>query len=273
MAHEPTHRGRIAVLIPVYNDAGQLAMTLRSLCGQRPPLTAVVVDDGSEPPLANDWTELDFPVVLLRQPVNGGIERALNAGLDYITAHGFEYVARLDNGDLCAPGRLARQREFLDANPDVHLVGSNVEWRTDDGQRRFTLALPTTHEAIVRALHHTVCLIHPTVMFRTTVVEEVGVYSTAYPAAEDYEFFWRVAKRFRVANIPETLLTTRFDPEGISIRRRGRQLRSKLRIQLEFFRAGEPLSYIGIAKTLALLLTPYALVVQLKRLLSPSSAR
>lgn len=259
------------MLIPVFNDNGHLATTLQSLGGQGARLTAVIVDDGSEPALAIDRAGLDFPVVLLRQPVNGGIECALNAGLAYITAHGFEYIARLDNGDRCAPGRLARQEAFLDANPDVHLVGSNVEWRTDDGQRCFTLALPTTHEAIVRALHHTVCLIHPAVMFRTTVIEGVGVYSTAYPAAEDYEFFWRIARRFRVANIPETLLTTRFDPGGISIRKRGRQLRSKLRIQLEFFRADEPLSYVGIAKTLTLLLTPYALVVQLKRLLSPSS--
>ena len=261
-------RGRVAVLIPVYEDDGRLAPTLRSLRGQGVPLTAVVVDDGSPTPVSVDGAPAEVPVVLLRLPRNGGIERALNAGLEYIDAQGFEFVARLDNGDACVPGRLAKQCAFLDANPDVHLVGSDVEWRTAEGELAFRLSLPRTHDEISRALHHTVCLIHPTVTFRTSVVRAVGAYSYDYPAAEDFEFFWRIARRFRVANVPEVLLVTRFDRGGISITRRRRQLRSKLRIQLAFFRALEPLSYVGLAKTLVLMSVPYGLVVTLKRALS-----
>lgn len=264
--------GRVAVLIPVYRDDGRLAATLDSLRDQGVALTAVVVDDGSPTPVAVDADAYDFPVVLLRQAQNGGIERALNRGLAWIESRGFEFVARVDNGDLCAPRRLERQCAFLDANPDVHLVGSNVEWRTEEGDLAFRLALPQSHEEIGRALHHTVCLIHPTVTFRTSVVRAVGPYSYAYPAAEDFEFFWRIARRFRVANLPEVLLVTRFDRQGISIQRRRRQLRSKLRIQLRFFRAGEPLAYVGVAKTLVLLGTPYDLVVKVKRALSPAAA-
>jgi glycosyltransferase involved in cell wall biosynthesis len=256
----------------VYNDDGRLAATLRSLCGQGVPLTAVVVDDGSARAVSVDRATLDFPVVLLRQPQNGGIERALNSGLEYIATRAFEYVARLDNGDLCAPTRLRSQCAFLDAHPDVHLVGSNVEWRTDSGELAFQLSLPVSHEAISRAFHHTVCLIHPTVMFRASVVGSVGAYSYDYPAAEDFEFFWRIARRHRVANLPETLLVTRFDPGGISVRRRRRQLRSRLRIQLEFFRAGEPMSYVGLAKTIALMAAPYGMIVRAKRALSPARA-
>jgi len=264
--------GRVAVLIPVYNDAGCLPATLQSLCGQGIPFTAVLVDDGSVPPLDVDTSGLDYPVVLLRMPKNGGIERALNAGLEYILAEGFEYVARVDAGDQCAPTRLARQQAFLDAAPDVQLVGSNVEWRRDDGSFVFGLALPTTHEEITRALHHRVCLLHPTVMFRAGVVRAVGPYSYAYPAAEDYEFFWRIARRYRVANIPEMLHTQRFHDGSISVRRRRRQIRTKLRIQLEYFRAQEPMSYYGVLKTLALMSAPYSAVVKVKNILTRSRA-
>lgn len=260
--------GRIAVLIPVYNEPGCMAATLRSLCGQGVPFTLVLVDDGSVPPLAVDPAPLDYPVVLLRMPKNGGIEAALNAGLEYIAAAGFELVARVDAGDRCAPTRLARQQAFLDAQPDVHLVGCNVEWRRDDDSLAFGLELPTTHAEISRALHHTVCLLHPTVMFRAAVVQAVGPYSYAYPAAEDYEFFWRIARRFQVANIPEMLHTQRFHAGSISIRNRRRQLRSKLRIQLQYFRAAEPLAFVGVARTLALMSLPYSSVVALKGALS-----
>jgi glycosyltransferase involved in cell wall biosynthesis len=228
------------------------------------------VDDGSTPPLTVDVRALDYPVVLLRMPKNGGIESALNAGLAYIAREGFELVARVDAGDRCAPNRLARQQAFLDEHPQVHLVGSNVEWRRDDDSLAFSLALPTTHAEISRALHHTVCLLHPTVMFRASVVTAVGPYSHAYPAAEDYEFFWRIARRFDVANIPEMLHTQRFHAGSISLRRRRRQLHSKLRIQLQYFRVTEPRAFMGVAKTLALMSLPYASVVVVKSALSRS---
>jgi glycosyltransferase involved in cell wall biosynthesis len=265
--HAASKVGRVAVLIPVYNEPGCMAATLRSLCGQGIPFTLVLVDDGSTPPLAVDRASLDYPVVLLRLPKNRGIEAALNAGLEYIVQARFEVVARVDAGDQCAPTRLARQLAFLDANPEVQLVGSNVEWRYDDGTLAFDRSLPTTHAEISRALHHVVCLLHPTVMFRTSVVQAVGPYSFDYPAAEDYEFFWRIARRFQVANIPEMLHTQRFHGGSISVRNRRRQLRTKLRIQLEYFRAGEPLSYYGVAKTLALMSLPYRSVVAIKGVL------
>ncbi|HEX7978923.1 MAG TPA: glycosyltransferase [Gemmatimonadaceae bacterium] len=260
--------GRIAVLIPVYNERGRLRDSLESLRSQGVPFTVVLVDDGSTPPLEVDGDAYDFPIVVLRLARNSGIEAALNAGLEYIEARDFELVARLDVGDRCAPTRLAAQQDFLEAHPDIALVGSNVEWRRDDGSFAFAMALPSDHASIARAMPYTVCLIHPTVMFRTTVVRAIGKYSTSYPAAEDLEFFWRIVRSFRVANLPDTLLVTRFDPGGISITRRRRQLRSKLRIQLEYFRGVEPLSYLGVAKTLALMSVPYSGVVALKGALS-----
>jgi glycosyltransferase involved in cell wall biosynthesis len=264
--------GRIAVLMPVYNEPGCLGATLDSLCGQGVPFTLVLVDDGSEPALAIDVAPLDYPVVQLRLRENGGIEAALNAGLAYVAHAGFELIARVDAGDRCAPSRLVRQQAFLDANPDVHLVGSNAEWRRDDGTLAFGLTLPATHAAICRALHHTTCLLHPTVMFRTSVVEAVGPYSHAYPAAEDQEFFWRVARRFGVANIQEMLHTLRHHDGSISVRNRRRQLRTRLRLQREYFRAAEPLAYLGVAKTMALMSLPYGPVMKLKRALTGARA-
>jgi len=264
--------GRIAVLIPVYNEGGRLRETLESLRAQSVAFTAVLVDDGSTPALQIDASAYDYPILLIRMPRNGGIEAALNAGLDRIEAEGFELVARLDVGDRCTPARLATQQAFLDAHADVHLVGSDVEWRHDDGSLAFALTLPSTHHEISRALHHTVCLIHPTVMFRTSVLRAVGKYSYDYPAAEDFDFFWRIAQRFQVANVPEVLLVTRFDRNGLSVTRRKKQLRSKLRIQLKNFRVGEPLSFVGVARTLALMSVPYSGVVKLKRALSRGRA-
>jgi glycosyltransferase involved in cell wall biosynthesis len=258
----------VAVLIPVYNDDGRLASTLRSIDADNGPTLVVVVDDGSRVALAIERGCCAHEVVVIRHDVNRGIEHALNTGLRYIHSRGIPYVARLDNGDHCVPGRLARQREFLRQNPQIHLVGSAAEWRDDAGRTRFTRVLPTTHDEIVRALHHTTPLIHPSVMFRTSVIGTAGLYSTEYPAAEDLEFFWRVARRHRVANVAETLVVTRFDPGGISIQRRQTQLRSTLRIQVAHFDPWHWASYFGIVRTLGRLAVPYPMIVGVKRLMS-----
>jgi glycosyltransferase involved in cell wall biosynthesis len=256
------------VLIPVYNDRGTLAATLGSLDNQGVPLAAIIVDDGSQPALAVDTAAFDFEIVVLRADTNSGIEHALNTGLAYIRQRGFEYVARLDNGDRCASGRLASQREFLERHPAVYLVGSAVEWQDDHGHSRFTRTFPITHDRIVRALHHTTALIHPAVMFRASVINTAGMYSADYPAAEDLEFFWRIARRHRVANMPATLVVTRFDPNGLSMQRRRAQLRSTLRIQLTFFRPRVWTSYYGVVKTLGKLIVPYSWLVSLKGIMT-----
>src|SRR5690349_14742327 len=257
---------QVAVLIPVFNDDGRLAATVDSVACQGIAVVLVIVDDGSATPVAASELAGECEVVILRHDTNRGIEHALNTGLAYIQRRGVPYVARLDNGDRCAPGRLARQQAFLEQHPDIYLVGSAVEWRDDAGRSRFTRVFPTAHETIVRALHHTTALIHPAVMFRTSVVRTAGMYSADYPAAEDLEFFWRIARRHRVANLPDTLVVTRFDPDGLSVRRRRTQLRSTLRIQLAFFRAGTWASYAGLLKTLGRLVVPYSWIVVAKRL-------
>src|SRR5690348_12197981 len=95
--------GRIAVLIPVFNERGRLRDSLESLRAQGVPFTVVLVDDGSTPPLHVKSEAYDFPIVVLRLERNSGIEAALNAGLEYIESRGFELVARLDVADRCAP--------------------------------------------------------------------------------------------------------------------------------------------------------------------------
>ena len=255
----------VAVLIPVFEDRGTLAATLRSLDREDVHVIVVVVDDGSAVPLADLDAFTRHDVVLVRHDVNRGIEHALNTGLDWIAARRIPFVARLDNGDRSLPYRLTKQLAFLDAHPGVALVGSAVEWRDDAGCSRFTRAFPTDHDDIVRAMHHTTALIHPSVMIRMSALDTVGRYSPDYPAAEDLELFWRMARRHRVANLAETLTVTRFDPAGVSIRRRRRQLVSTLRLQLRFFDIGSIASVYGIVKTLGRFVVPYGWMVAIKR--------
>jgi hypothetical protein len=102
-------------------------------------------------------------------------------------------------------------------------------------------------------------------MLRMSVLDEVGPYSTRYPAAEDYELFFRLLGRAHAASIAEPLTTSVVSRDGITVAKRRMQLASRLRIQWRYFDPGRPESYAGIALTLLFFVLPYRLLGFLKR--------
>lgn len=256
----------IAVLLPCYNPpAGELQGTLDSLRKQSVPFKLFLVDDGSSEPLDYEVMARGLDAEIVRLPQNLGITGAMNAGLQHILAGGFRYVARIDCGDFCVAERLARQLEWMEANADVGILGSAVEFRLFDakGQRvgLRTNAFPLTHEDCVKRLYMNTAIIHPAMLIRRGVFEKLGGYSEEYPAAEDYELQWRaVASGFKLANLPETLLIKEETPGSISQLRRRRQIYNRMRIQWHNRKLSSPRSWAGMAKSLATWIAPAALV-------------
>jgi hypothetical protein len=70
-----------------------------------------------------------------------------------------------------------------------------------------------------------------------------------------------------VANLEPELLRYELNPNGISRKKRRTQLLGRLRVQVRYFGARDPHSYLGVAATLALLSTPQDLVTRMKKLI------
>jgi glycosyltransferase involved in cell wall biosynthesis len=265
----------VTVLIPVYGSAATLRPTLESLRGaQRPARFAtLVIDDGSEPPLAPELApqaERYAPLGLRieRLPRNQGIVAALNRGLALARAMGADYVARLDAGDTVAPQRFVRQLRLLEAQPDLGVVGSDLDFVDEAGRPLFRFTGPRSDAETRRRMHVNTCLPHTSVMLRLSALD--GEYSYDYPAAEDYELFWRILGRARGLCIAEPLTTTVATAGGISLARRRSQLRSRLRLQWKHFDPARPESYLGIAMTLLFFLVPAGMVTALKNAVGTS---
>lgn len=262
---------RVGVLIPVFNDQAGLDRTLESVLREaRGPLTVVIVDDGSETPMNIGKCDYEqgVEISLVRSEHNRGIEAALNIGLHELESRGTQYVARLDAGDLIVGDRLERQERFLEQHPDVALVASYVQFDDLTGEAKFVHRPPVGAKRIRRALHFNNCLVHTSVMFRLDVVLKSGVYSSEFPAAEDYELFFRLASAYPVDVIPEVFVRSELNPHGISLSRRRVQLKSRFRIQLRYFDALEPASYMGLAATVLFMSVPASTVNWVKSLRS-----
>lgn len=257
------------VLIPYYNAMGSLVASLASI-GPDEPTDVLIVDDGSlrepvdEAAARAAWAG-PGDLHVLRQPRNGGIVRALNAGLDWITARGgYEFVARLDCGDRNVPGRIATQLAHMREHPSLLLLGGAAAFVDTDDNEQFVYRLPEDKPGIIAMMRRNSAFMHPAVMFRTSALPVVGRYPDCYPAAEDYAFFWRFVEAGEVANLPEVLIRYELDPGGISLSGRRTQLESRLAVQRDFD-DGSWAARTGRWRTEVLLRMPYKTAFRLKR--------
>jgi glycosyltransferase involved in cell wall biosynthesis len=261
----------VAVLMPAYNGQADVERTLASF-SEAARIHVLIVDDGSTPPIVAPALP-GMSIDVLRMPQNGGIERALQAGIEALAARGFRYAARIDAGDLAAPGRLAAQRAYLEAHPQVAGLGMWTQVVSREGQPLFMLTPPLEPRVIRRVRFMRACFVHPSMMLRVDAVLDVGNYREAYKAAEDLDLFLRLMERYDCANLPQLGLYYELNEGGISATKRRRQIISTLRLQMRYFNAFNPYDWLGLAKNLLHLVTPYSTLQRVKkRLYAPRAS-
>jgi glycosyltransferase involved in cell wall biosynthesis len=208
----------VAVLIPAFNGQAELERTLASF-REDAPVRVLIVDDGSTPPITAP-TIGGLDIEILRMPKNGGIERALQAGIEALAKRGVRYAARIDTGDLAVPQRLAKQRAHMHAHPGLALLGMWTHVVSTGGAPLFDLKPPNDPAALRRLFLMRSCFAHPSLMLRVDAVIEAGNYGTQYRAAEDLDLIARLMQKHDCANLPEFGLYYELNENGISATKR-----------------------------------------------------
>jgi glycosyltransferase involved in cell wall biosynthesis len=209
----------VSILMPVRNEERFLAMALRSLADQTfREWELVVVDDGSTdatPRLLAEAAGSDRRIRVLGSG-GEGLVPALNRGLAECRA---PLVARMDGDDVAHPRRLGEQVAYMAANADVGLVACSFRHFPRQqvgmgmaGYERWQNSL-LTHEAIMADLFVESPFVHPSVMFRTQAVRNMGGYRDR-GWAEDYDLWLRLAAAgTRFARLPGTMFFWRERPD------------------------------------------------------------
>lgn len=204
----------VSVVMPAYNARPFIDDAIRSILNQDyPRIELIVVDDGSTdgtPEAAERWG--DRVRVLRRQ--NAGPAAARNQGM--AAARG-DFIAFLDADDVWLPGKVSMQAGYLQDHPAVGVVfGGFSRWYAQaDGSfgappspvnlDRPLKLVPAHSGWIYRdmLLDSVICII--TAMVRRSVVETVGGFDETLATGEDYDFWLRVSRQFRVAELDRTL--------------------------------------------------------------------
>ncbi|MBW2058556.1 MAG: glycosyltransferase [Deltaproteobacteria bacterium] len=197
---------RVSVVMSVYNEEEYLVDAVESILRQTfEDFEFIIVDDGSldhTPLILQGYRD---PRIRVFYQSNQGQSAALNRGIRVSTG---QYIARMDGDDVSLPERFEREVSFLDAHPEVGLVGTwCVKVDAATGRRRLQ-ALPEEDEAIRRYMRVDNPFIHSSVMIRKAVLDGVGLYGEGL-IWQDYELWVRIARHHRMANIPEPLTIRR----------------------------------------------------------------
>jgi len=259
------------LLIPCYNNIEGLARSLRSVKYDSDKFIVLIVDDGSDEPIEKEnllsLAQINLPLEIIRMPQNQGITKALNAGLKWIgTKNNFQYIARLDCGDICDPKRFYDQVQFLDKNQHIDLVGSWCVFKNFSTGLSYEYRTATEHSAISKSMHLKNIFIHPTVMCRAEAVNKWGPYPEQFPYAEDYGLFYNILRNGHCAVIPAMLVTCEINPKGISLSHRREQLKSRIKV-VNHYGTSNVFKAIGVLRLMMLIAMPYKIGLLIKRLL------
>jgi glycosyltransferase involved in cell wall biosynthesis len=208
----------VSVVMPTWNGETLIGETLAHLSAQTmPDFEVLVVDDCSTDATRAVVAAYPDPRVrLIAAPSNGGPVLARNRGV--AKARG-RFIAGLDHDDLCRPDRLARQVAYLDAHPDVVLVGTQADYLFEGVTSPSTYPAVTTPALIEWLLLIENPLVWSSVLFRAEAAHALDPFTRPELVyAEDFDLYHRIHRFGRLARLDEALTVYRQHPGGVSRR-------------------------------------------------------
>ena len=207
-----TQSPRVTFLLSVRNCARTVGATIDSVLAQTmPDFELLVIDDVSTDATVEIVRNYRDPRIrLIVNPTHLNHSRSANLGLSLARA---EFVARIDGDDLCLPQRAALQSDYLDAHPDVAILGACFETFSDlpniPGGEIITPPLDSGSIAATLLFRNSIA--QPAVMLRKSLLVRHGLeYDPLCIRAEDYELWARCAMHgLTFANLPDVLLRYR----------------------------------------------------------------
>jgi len=221
-----TKPASITVVVPCYNAAGWISVSLRSALTQDwPALEVLVVDDGSTDNSV-DLVKSQFPAVRVLQQRNGGAAAARNAGIQ--AARG-DWIAFLDSDDFWLPGKLRAQMELLSARPEAQISSTSWEfWDSEDADPTAELLsrLQTQETSQGQSGPAAVWVYHElllgcyvwtsTVVARTELLRKLGGFDTGLKIGEDYDLWLRASRLTPLARVHRPLALYRLHPASLT---------------------------------------------------------
>lgn len=212
---------KISVIMGVYREKNEyIKLAVDSILNQS--FTnfefLIVLDDPNNIEglkLLNEYKEKDNRIKVIVNESNIGLAMSLNKAIEL--ANG-EYLARMDADDISLLDRFSKQVEYMDAHPEITVVGTNKNIIDESGKQISKGGhLPENPKDTEKCLKHANIIVHPSVMMRSKDIKAIGGYRD-FPTTQDLDLWLRVVSAgLKICNMDEYLINYRINSQSVSM--------------------------------------------------------
>jgi glycosyltransferase involved in cell wall biosynthesis len=199
----------ISVVIPVFNCEKYLGAAIESILAQNyKPIQIVVVDDGStdnSAAVARGFSQVEYHL-----QDHAGVATALNKGIGETKG---DFIAFLDADDLWMAGKLRRQLDAFENDPELSMVMGKVEQFRETGPEGAPVSLGLFNGYLKIAM-----LIRRSALFR------VGLFDTQWKTGDFIDWYVRATElQLKSLMLPEVVARRRIHDTNMGITQRDAQ--------------------------------------------------
>jgi GT2 family glycosyltransferase/tetratricopeptide (TPR) repeat protein len=202
---------RVSIVLPTYNGVKYLRQSIESCLSQtHKNIELIIVDDGSREDIQAIVDEYADPrIIFIRHERNRGVSEALNSGFRRSTG---EYLSWTSDDNFYDERAIETMVQYLQTYSQIDFVYADcyvIDERKSDQGWRVRRNSPPNRLGIYNGFG--ACY-----LYRRRVYESVGEFNPKAFLAEDYDYWVRVWKRFRMQRLFAPLYYYRYHADSLT---------------------------------------------------------
>jgi glycosyltransferase involved in cell wall biosynthesis len=223
---------RISVVVPSFNQAPYLELTLQSIFDQQyPDLELIVIDGGSKDESPEIIRKHEKQIKFWCSEPDGGQTQGIIKGMAHATG---EILCFLNSDDLFEAGALKEVGEYFARHADVDVVYGDTLWIDGDGRAiRQQKEIPFSRFIWIYTYNYIPGM---STFWRRSIYEKAGGFDPNFQLAFDADLWIRFSYLGKIRHMARQWSQMRFYPEQKNRRLREQSDREDLRIRARYFK-------------------------------------
>ena len=202
---------KISIVLPVHNGEKYISQAIESVLQQSyENWELIIVNDCSTDGtsrIINDYEKKDTRIRVYNNDKNLKLPATLNVGFGYAKG---EYFTWTSDDNILLPQFLEVLKRYLDDNTQVDFVYSDYIGIDSEGNELGIRHMLEPENMLYKNS------VGASFLYRRKIYDEIGGYSPEWFLVEDYEYWLRVYKQYRMMHVDDVLYQYRFHEQSLS---------------------------------------------------------